>query len=394
MNDNYITCYCVLGDCNTAWCHHCFPVKDCKEKHPICIKEGACEDYNIKYNEYYKNHDNLYDLEDDDNDDNDDNDNGDNENDVNDDDNKIIVTGCAGFIGSHLCEKLCKIGYNVIGIDNINDYYDVNVKIANLNHLKKYEKFLFLKEDICDTQSIEKYKPISVIHLASMAGVRNSIENPEIYEKVNCGGFLNILQQCVKNNISKIIYASSSSVYGLNEKVPFEETDLISKCNSPYAVSKYCMEMYAKTYNQLYNLKTIGFRFFTVYGPRGRPDMAPYKFLYNIKNGIPIDKYGDGSSSRDYTYVDDIVNGIISALQNDEINCEVYNLGNSSPVTLNTFIEICEKVCNKEAIINNKPNQLGDVPKTYACIDKAKRDLNYNPTTDLFTGLTNAFNSL
>ena len=210
-DDNYITYYCCLGDCSREWCHHCFPVKNCREKHPICIENGCCEDYNIKYNEYYKNHDNLYDLEDANNDNDNDNDN----------DNKIIVTGCAGFIGSHLCEKLCKMDYTVIGIDNINDYYDVNVKLANLNHLNKYSNFKFFKQDICNTTLIQECKPICVIHLASMAGVRNSIENPEIYEKVNCGGFLNILQQCVKNNISKIIYASSSSVYGLNEKVPF-----------------------------------------------------------------------------------------------------------------------------------------------------------------------------
>jgi len=357
-DDNYITYFCSLGDCNKEWCHNCFPVKNCRENHEICKKEGTCVDYNL----------------------------------INK--NRIIVTGCAGFIGSHVCERLCKMDYQVIGIDNLNDYYNVSIKYQNLDILKKYTNFTFLKEDICDSFAIETYKPIIVIHLASMAGVRNSIENPHIYEKVNCGGFINILEQCVKNNIQKVLYASSSSVYGLNTNIPFKEIDLIQSCNSPYAVSKYCMEMYAKTYNQLYNLKTIGFRFFTVYGPRGRPDMAPYKFLNNIKNGIPIDKYGDGSSSRDYTYIDDIVDGIISALNNDDIKCEVYNLGNSNPVTLNTFIEICEKVCNKKAIINNKPNQMGDVPMTYACIDKANTDINYNPAVSLFDGLTNTFNSL
>lgn len=383
-NDNYITYFCSLGDCNKEWCHHCYPIKNCKENHEICKNKGICEDYNIKYDKYYKNHDNLYDSNKNDND---------NSND-NDSIIKIIVTGCAGFIGSHVCERLCKMDYHVIGIDNLNDYYNVNIKLNNVDILQKYNNFTFLKEDICDSFAIEIYKPTMVIHLASMAGVRNSIENPLIYEKVNCGGFINILEQCVKNNIQKILYASSSSVYGLNTTIPFKETDLIQSCNSPYAVSKYCMEMYAKTYNQLYNLKTIGFRFFTVYGPRGRPDMAPYKFLNNIKNGIPIDKYGDGSSSRDYTYVDDIVDGIISALNNDDIECEVYNLGNSNPVTLNTFIENCEKVCNKKAIINNKPNQMGDVPLTYACIDKANTDLNYKPIVGLFDGLTNTFNSL
>ena len=192
----------------------------------------------------------------------------------------------------------------------------------------------------------------------------------------------------VKNNVKQVVYASSSSVYGLNKKVPFSESDEIKTCNSPYACSKMAMELFARTYYQLYGIKNIGLRFFTVYGPRGRPDMAPYKFLNAIKNGDKFKKYGDGTSSRDYTYIDDIVSGIIAALDNKKnIECEIYNLGNSSPVTLNEFISICEKVSGKTALYDQIEEQLGDVPHTYADISKAKRDLDYEPKINLADGL-------
>ena len=198
-----------------------------------------------------------------------------------------------------------------------------------------------------------------------------------------------------KNDVKQIVYASSSSVYGLNEKVPFSEDDQIEKCNSPYACSKLSMEIFAKTYNQLYDMNLIGLRFFTVYGPRGRPDMAPYKFLKAISEGKEFMKYGDGTSSRDYTYIDDIVSGVIAALDNEKnIKCEVYNLGNSSPVTLNEFIALCEKVVGKEAIYDQIGNQLGDVPHTYADISKAKRDLGYEPKMCLVDGLRFMYNSI
>ena len=302
--------------------------------------------------------------------------------------NRILVTGCAGFIGSHVCEYLLKNNFIVCGIDNINDYYDINIKLKNIDILNKFENFEFVKDDIITTKIIEKWKPYKIIHLASMAGVRYSIENPKIYFDVNVNGFINILEQCVKNNVKSIVYASSSSVYGLNEKVPFSEEDKIETCNSPYACSKISMEQIAKTYYQLYKIESIGLRFFTVYGPRGRPDMAPYKFLKSIIDNDTFNKYGDGTSSRDYTYIDDIVQGIIGAMENaNDIKCDVYNLGNSSPVSLNTFIEYCEKVTNKKAKFNQIENQLGDVPKTYANIDKAKKDLNYEPKTELIEGL-------
>ena len=222
-----------------------------------------------------------------------------------------------------------------------------------------------------------------------MAGVRYSIENPQKYIDVNVKGFINILEQCVKTNNPHIVYASSSSVYGMNKKIPFSEEDKIESCNSPYACSKLMMEVLAKTYNQIYGITSIGLRFFTVYGPRGRPDMAPRKFLDAISSGKPINKYGDGNSYRDYTYIDDIVKGIISAMMNEKkCNCEIINLGNNNPITLNNFIEMCEKVTGKTAIINYMGDQKGDVPFTHADISKAIKLLNYKPKILIEDGLT------
>ena len=301
---------------------------------------------------------------------------------------KVLVTGCAGFIGSHTCEFLLKRGDTVLGIDNLNDYYDVERKKENLEVLKKYENFEFRREDIRTTKVIEEWKPEKICHLASMAGVRYSIEHPEVYVDVNINGFINILEQARKVGVKQIAYASSSSVYGLNKKKPFSETDTIETPNSPYACSKMAMELYAKTYHQLYNLNMIGLRFFTVYGPRGRPDMAPYKFLKAIKEGTKFYKYGEGTSSRDYTYVSDIVSGVVASIDNKkEVKCEVYNLGNSNPVSLNEFIELCENVVGKKANYEQIGNQLGDVPHTYADISKAKRDLDYDPKVKLEDGL-------
>lgn len=302
--------------------------------------------------------------------------------------NKILVTGCSGFIGFHLSKSLLEDGVFVHGIDNMNDYYDVKKKYDNLNILYGYKNFTFSKEDIRDTKIIGIFLPDKILHLASMAGVRNSLDNPKIYVDVNINGFIHILENANKANVKHIVYASSSSVYGLNKKVPFSEEDAIKTCNSPYAVSKMTMELLGRTYNQLYNISNIGLRFFTVYGPRGRPDMAPYKFLKAILKEEKFQKYGKGNSKRDYTYIDDIVNGVISALDNKKnMQCEVYNLGNSSPVTLNEFIHLCEKASNKKAVYDTIGDQLGDVPITYANIDKAKKDLDYEPKTKLSIGL-------
>ena len=304
---------------------------------------------------------------------------------------KILVTGCAGFIGSHLCEYLLKRGDTILGIDNINDYYSKSFKERNLDVLMKYDNFEFRNEDICETKSISEWKPKRICHLASMAGVRYSIQNPKIYVKVNIEGFIHLLEEAKENNVESVVYASSSSVYGLNSKVPFEEGDTTTSCNSPYAASKMSMELFAKTYSQLYNLSTIGLRFFTVYGPRGRPDMIPYKFLHSMINYKKFQKYGNGNSTRDYTYIDDIVNGIVLSLDLVEKKSDVYNLGNSNPVSLNKFISTCERVSNRRAIYDVLEDQLGDVPHTYASIDKARKELNYNPGVSLEDGLTRTY---
>lgn len=300
---------------------------------------------------------------------------------------KILVTGCCGFIGSHTTEALLKAGHTVIGIDNINSYYDTKIKFNNLNILLTYPEFSFFKEDIRDTTIIHERQPDVVCHLASMAGVRYSIQNPQLYYDVNVNGFINILEQCVKSNVKKVVFASSSSVYGLNKKVPFSEDDPINTCNSPYACSKLAMEQLAKTYFQLYKLSVVGLRFFTVYGPRGRPDMAIDKFLKSIHSSTQIEKYGSGESYRDYTYIDDIVDGIYSSIVSLRDGYNIYNLGNSSPVTLNNLIVECEKTVGKTANIVQRQDQLGDVPHTYANVEKARKELGFNPQVNLEKGL-------
>jgi UDP-glucuronate 4-epimerase len=308
---------------------------------------------------------------------------------------KILVTGCCGFIGSHLVENLIQTtNHEILGVDNFDDYYDVEQKQNNFDRIKSSPKFKFFNESILDTKIIDTEKPDIIIHLAANAGVRNSIENPIKYCRTNIEGHINLLEQAVKNNVERFIYASSSSVYGLNQKVPFSESDTIDMPNSPYAVTKKSMEDFAKLYAQLYNLKTIGLRFFTVYGPYGRPDMAPYKFLRDIYIGQPLTKYGDGSSYRDYTFIEDIVNGIKGALEfkNQKENFSIYNLGNNNTVTLNEFIKVCEDTVNTKAVINQLGAQKGDVPKTMANISKAQQDFNFLPSTSIKVGLAITFN--
>lgn len=306
---------------------------------------------------------------------------------------KIIVTGCAGFIGFHVSKRLLQCKDNiVVGIDILNDYYNVQQKEENLKELLKFENFSFYKEDIVHTKLVEIHKPDKVCHLAGYAGVRYSIENPCIYARVNVEGFVNLIEQSCRTNVKTFVYASSSSVYGLEKKVPFQEDFKIDACNSPYAVSKRCKEMYAEMYHRLYGTSIIGLRFFTVYGPNGRPDMAPYKFLQSMIEGSPIPQYGSGTSKRDYTYIDDIVNGIISAIHNKKkLQCEVINLGNSNPVSLHDFIRACEKVSQKKTKIQIKEDQIGDVPITFADIQKAKDLLDYEPKTNLEYGLEKTY---
>lgn len=309
----------------------------------------------------------------------------------------ILVTGCAGFIGSHLCEFLLKnTDYYVYGIDNLNDYYSVEQKQKNLeilNNLSTPEnsKFIFYNTDLVKTNLISEIKPKIVINLGAMAGVRYSIEHPEIYMRTNIEGHTHLLQECIKNGVEKFIYASSSSVYGNNTKIPFEESDDTNNQCSPYALSKKMCENVSDLFTSLYSgcVQIVGFRFFTVYGERGRPDMAPYIFVKNILEGKPIVKYGDGTSMRDYTYISDIISGIVGAINKKDFNKrhEIYNLGNNKPISLNDFIKTIETETGKQAIIINKPMPLGDVPITYANIDKAKRELNYEPKTKINEGI-------
>lgn len=323
---------------------------------------------------------------------------------------KILVTGAAGFIGSMLSIKLLERGDEVVGIDNLNNYYDVNLKLARLDRLKNYNRFEFLKLEIADKQAMEnlfsKKKVQKVIHLAAQAGVRYSLTHPHAYVDSNLVGFINILEGCRHNEIEHLAYASSSSVYGTNTKMPFSTHDNVDHPVSLYAASKKANELMAHTYSHLYNLPTTGLRFFTVYGPWGRPDMSLFMFTRNILEGKPIDVFNYGNHRRDFTYIDDIVEGVIRVIDRPpQANTDwsgynpdpgtsrapyrLYNIGNNNPVNLLTFIEILEKCLNKEAIKNFLPLQPGDVPDTYADVSDLVNDLGYKPTTLLETGINN-----
>lgn len=305
---------------------------------------------------------------------------------------KILVTGSCGFIGTNLCLTLLKNKKNIVyGIDNFTDNYNVNFKRENYEELNKYNNFKLFEENILNTDKIKLVKPEIIIHLASIPGVRKSLQEPLYYIENNITTFVYLLEECKKYNIKKVVYASSSSVYGSNNKVPFNENDEIINLKSSYACSKKCMEVYGKYYNDVFDVKTIGLRFFTVYGERGRPDMAPYMFVKNIAEGKEILQFGDGTSYRDYTYVTDIVNGIKSIIEGKGKWGEIYNLGNENPINLIDFIELCEKVTGKKANKKIIENQLGDVPRTYANISKAKMDLDYNPSVKLEEGLTKMY---
>ncbi len=304
---------------------------------------------------------------------------------------KILVTGSAGFIGMHLCEKLVKEGYQVFGLDNMNNYYDPTIKRSRNKILKENKNFNFINCDILDNTSLTKiftnYNPDKVVNLAAQAGVRYSIINPQIYMKVNVLGFLNILEQCKNFNVKGLIYASSSSVYGGNQKIPFNVLDNVDKPISIYAASKKSNELMAYTYSHLYSLKTTGLRFFTVYGPWGRPDMAIHIFTKNISNGKPIDVYNYGKMKRDFTYVSDIINGSVSAIKKN-YQCEVFNLGNNKVEELKTVIHLIEKKLNKKAKLNLKEMQPGDVKATFADINYSKKMLDYSPKTSLEEGIS------
>ncbi len=305
---------------------------------------------------------------------------------------KILITGSCGFIGTNLCLQLLNNTNNIIyGVDNYTDNYNILFKKENNEELKKYKNYHFYNENILGTTLIANIKPDIIIHLASIPGVRKSLQEPLYYIENNISAFVYLLEECKKHNISKVVYASSSSVYGTNNVVPFSETHEIDNLRSSYACSKKCMEVYGKYYNDVFGIKTIGLRFFTVYGERGRPDMAPYMFVKNISENKEIKQFGNGSSYRDYTYVKDIISGVTSIIDGNGRWGEIYNLGNGNPISLTEFIRLCEKVTNKKAIIRVLENQTGDVPKTFSDITKATADLNYKPTTTLEEGLTKMF---
>ncbi len=302
----------------------------------------------------------------------------------------VLVTGGAGFIGSHVCDALLKKEIKVICLDNFNNYYSPKRKKKNINHNLSNNNFNLIKADITNYNTLKKifikYSPEKVVHLAARAGVRPSIENPFIYQDTNIKGTLNLLELSRQFKIKNFVFGSSSSVYGKNNKVPFSEEDNTDNSISPYAATKKAGEVLCYTYSHLYNMNISCLRFFTVYGPRGRPDMAPYLFTKNIMEEKPIKMFGDGSSKRDYTYVGDIVSGILSALEKN-YRYEIINIGNSKSVALKDLIKTIEEITGKKAKIIREEMPKGDVPLTYADIKKAKKILGYSPSTSINKGI-------
>lgn len=305
-----------------------------------------------------------------------------------------IITGAAGFIGFHLSKLLLERGENVVGFDNINDYYDVSLKKARLDILNGFDNFTFIKGDLADAEAVNglfaEYRPEIVVNLAAQAGVRYSIENPRAYIDSNVVGFFNILEACRHNPVRHLLYASSSSVYGNQEKTPFSTTDDVSRPISLYAATKKTNELMAFTYSHLYGIPTTGLRFFTVYGPFGRPDMAYFSFTNKIMKGETIKIFNGGDMLRDFTYVDDIVKGIDNMLPCPPQSADpakVYNIGNNKPEKLMHFIEVLEKAIGREARKEFLPMQAGDVYQTYADVDDLIRDFGFKPETSIEEGL-------
>ncbi|TXK72837.1 GDP-mannose 4,6-dehydratase [Mesonia sp. K4-1] len=323
---------------------------------------------------------------------------------------KILVTGAAGFIGFHLCQQLINLGFKIVGLDNLNNYYDVGLKFDRLqklgiekqdasyyNHIcfsQKYSNFEFIQLKLEDRVHLpklfQKYQFDQVCNLAAQAGVRYSIENPEVYADSNISGFLNVLECMRHHQVKKLVFASSSSVYGNNDKVPFAETDNVNEPISVYAATKKANELLAHTYSHLYGIQCIGLRFFTVYGPWGRPDMAIFLFTDAILNNRPIKVFNRGNLSRDFTYIDDIIEGVVKTIQHDMPNSArygIYNMGNSKPVALKNFIEAIEKTTQKKARKEMLPMQPGDVLTTWADTTKLQKDFNYQATTSVEKGI-------
>jgi len=308
---------------------------------------------------------------------------------------KILVTGAAGFIGFHLCKSLLDDGYEVLGLDNLNDYYDPNLKNARLEQLKPYSNFIFEKVDIADresiTRSFQTFKPSKVVNLAAQAGVRYSIENPYAYMESNLVGFLNVIELCRHNDVEGLIYASSSSVYGGNEKIPFSVEDRVDNPISLYAASKKSNELIANSYSHLYGLHTTGLRYFTVYGPWGRPDMAMFIFTKKILAGEPIPVFNNGNMKRDFTFINDIIAGTRAAIDKN-YKSEVFNLGNHKSEQLMYVVNLIEKNLGKKAEIDFLPMQPGDAPESFAVIDKSIEMLDFKPTTNVDLGVSKFIN--
>lgn len=314
----------------------------------------------------------------------------------------VLVTGGAGFIGSHTAAALLKRGDKVVVIDEMNDYYDLEMKRSNIELLRQIasennspDNFEFVQGDICDRELLvrifEEHRPSHVAHLAARAGVRPSIDDPYMYIHSNVLGTVSLMELAAQNGVANFVYASSSSVYGGSQKERFSEEDIVDTPVSQYAATKKSTELFAATYNSLYGLNCTGLRFFTVFGPRGRPDMAPYKFMHLILTGGTLNQFGDGTSERDYTYIDDIVNGVVLALDKPLGN-EVLNLGRGSPCVLKDFISTIENLCGRRANINVMPMQPGDVPRTCADTSKAERLLGYKAKVGLEEGLRETLN--
>lgn len=305
---------------------------------------------------------------------------------------RILITGAAGFIGSSLSDCLLKNGFRVLGIDNFDPFYDRLIKGNYIAHALKNPGYQFKEGDIRDKDFINNcfsdFRPDIIVHLAAKAGVRPSMSDPGLYYDVNVMGTLNILEMMKKNSIRKMIFASSSSVYGNNKKIPFSENDNVDYPVSPYAASKKAGELLCHTYHHLYNLDIFCLRFFTVYGPRQRPDLAIHKFVKAILNDEVITLYGDGTTSRDYTHIDDIVKGISAAIEKVK-GFDIFNLGNSKPISLTGLVRLLEKSAGREAHIKYLPMQDGDVERTFADISKAMTWLGFNPEIGLETGIKN-----
>jgi UDP-glucuronate 4-epimerase len=306
--------------------------------------------------------------------------------------NPYLITGCAGFIGFHLAQRLLQQGLPVVGIDNFYPYYPAFFKEIRYQMLQEHKNFTGLRLDICDLPALEscfqQQQPKIVCHLAAQPGVRYSLRNPFIYQKVNGEGFLHILEMAHKYQISRLVYASSSSVYGNVKEVPFHEGQMVDEPVSLYAATKRANELMAYTYTHLYRLPTVGLRFFTVYGPWGRPDMAMWRFADAISQGQPIDIYNYGNMQRDFTYIDDIVAGLEAALQSDHLELyEIINLGNHQPENVMKMVSLIEQEVGARAIVRFLPLQAGDVVATYANIDKAKQKLGFVPTTTIDKGI-------